>query len=603
MRIRTKIIVPTILVLVLSNLVSVFTSAYKMDDLAKSNANVALHQLTKSIFLNLRTAMNTGDSDIIADTEAKSRTEIKGLDNLVVSRGQKMIKLFSPEIEYTKDKNTLEVFRTKQEKIIESFDGNKHTLRYVKPMLATDECLVCHVNQNSGDAIGVMDLTFNLEESDMIINNTVSNLVWQAIIVLILIAIFMTWLIRKATRPIAVFQTGLEAFFRYINKQDKEVGHIDGYSDDEIGELVNSVNKNIDATVNGVKQDEELIKEAKQVCKQASLGIFDVEIKSSAHSPELNDLKNLVNELITAIGYNINRVATVLTSYDENNYISRIASKGSTIGTMKNVFLKVDSLGSSLSQNASTNLQNGEQLQSDATKLESVVSNIQEFLTKQTQELESSVDELSQITQAIRDTTKDSESMADYATNVTKSVQLGQKLANRTSQEMDEIAVQVTAINDAITIIDQIAFQTNILSLNAAVEAATAGEAGKGFAVVAGEVRNLANRSAEAAKEIKALVESATQKANEGKEISNSMKQGYDELNEHINSTISLIQNVTKASQNQQQSIEHINSNINAVQENTIKSNTMVNNASQIAKETSLLANTIVKDAQSKKFN
>ena len=78
-------------------------------------------------------------------------------------------------------------------------------------------------------------------------------------------------------------------------------------------------------------------------------------------------------------------------------------------------------------------------------------------------------------------------------------------------------------ISEAITVIDQIAFQTNILSLNAAVEAATAGEAGKGFAVVAGEVRNLANRSADAANEIKILVESAASKAKDGKNISEDM--------------------------------------------------------------------------------
>ena len=78
---------------------------------------------------------------------------------------------------------------------------------------------------------------------------------------------------------------------------------------------------------------------------------------------------------------------------------------------------------------------------------------------------------------------------------------------------MDEINEKVQTINESIAIIDQIAFQTNILSLNAAVEAATAGEAGKGFAVVAQEVRNLASRSAEAAKEITELVVSASIKA------------------------------------------------------------------------------------------
>ncbi|MDF6903130.1 methyl-accepting chemotaxis protein, partial [Escherichia coli] len=89
----------------------------------------------------------------------------------------------------------------------------------------------------------------------------------------------------------------------------------------------------------------------------------------------------------------------------------------------------------------------------------------------------------------------------------------GELLASKTNKAMDDIDKQVNSINEAISVIDQIAFQTNILSLNAAVEAATAGEAGKGFAVVAQEVRNLASRSAEAAREIKAIVENATNKA------------------------------------------------------------------------------------------
>jgi YesN/AraC family two-component response regulator len=129
-----------------------------------------------------------------------------------------------------------------------------------------------------------------------------------------------------------------DLLFKYINKEAKEVGYIDGYSNDEIGELVESVNKNIDSTVEGVKKDEKVIEEAKEVCKQASLGVYDVQIQSKAHSTELNDLKNLVNQLISAIGYNVNRVATVLNSYDINDYTARINSTGKTQGTMKAVF-------------------------------------------------------------------------------------------------------------------------------------------------------------------------------------------------------------------------------------------------------------------------
>ncbi|MFW2308286.1 methyl-accepting chemotaxis protein, partial [Aliarcobacter butzleri] len=77
-----------------------------------------------------------------------------------------------------------------------------------------------------------------------------------------------------------------------------------------------------------------------------------------------------------------------------------------------------------------------------------------------------------------------------------------------TPSAMNEIHKEVHAINEPITVIDQIAFQTDMLSLNAAVEAAPAGEAGKGFAVVAAGVRNLATRSADAAREIKEIVES-----------------------------------------------------------------------------------------------
>ncbi|MEA3552795.1 MAG: hypothetical protein U9R39_00175, partial [Campylobacterota bacterium] len=129
MRIRTKIILPTIIVLVLSNLVSVFTSAYKMDDLAKSNANMALSQLTDSIFLNLRTAMNTGDSTIIADAEEKSRENIKGLEKFVVAQSQDMLSLFNPHKSFTTDQDIIDVFNSKKENIIESFDNGKHTLR------------------------------------------------------------------------------------------------------------------------------------------------------------------------------------------------------------------------------------------------------------------------------------------------------------------------------------------------------------------------------------------------------------------------------------------------------------------------------------------
>ena len=193
--------------------------------------------------------------------------------------------------------------------------------------------------------------------------------------------------------------------------------------------------------------------------------------------------------------------------------------------------------------------------------------------------------------------------MSEYAKQLNKSSNNGQTLATQTTSSMDEINEQVTAISEAISVIDQIAFQTNILSLNAAVEAATAGEAGKGFAVVAQEVRNLASRSAEAAKEIKDLVENATIKANDGKEIARKMIEGYKELNENIENTSNLINIVESSSKEQREGIEQINNAVTELDQQTQQNAQVASQTASIAKSTQEIAQTIVEHADEKTFN
>ncbi|MFY4818647.1 methyl-accepting chemotaxis protein, partial [Aliarcobacter butzleri] len=192
--------------------------------------------------------------------------------------------------------------------------------------------------------------------------------------------------------------------------------------------------------------------------------------------------------------------------------------------------------------------------------------------------------------------------MAKLSTEVTASASQGEKLANETTVAMDEINNQVNLINEAIGVIDNIAFQTNILSLNAAVEAATAGEAGKGFAVVAGEVRNLASRSAEAAREIKTIVENATSKANQGKSIATNMIEGYKELNQNISQTISLISDIQNASKEQLLGIEQINDAVTQLDRQTQQNAMIASQTHDVALITDEISKLIVNDADSKEF-
>ncbi|MFA6788413.1 MAG: methyl-accepting chemotaxis protein, partial [Arcobacteraceae bacterium] len=125
---------------------------------------------------------------------------------------------------------------------------------------------------------------------------------------------------------------------------------------------------------------------------------------------------------------------------------------------------------------------------------------------------------------------------------------------------------------------------------------------GKGFAVVAAEVRSLASRSADAAKEIKTLVENATQKANHGKVIADEMIHGYKTLNENINKTLELIKDVEMASKEQSSGIEQINHAVAQLDQQTQQNASIANQTKDIAMSTQVMAKSVVANANEKEF-
>lgn len=601
LRILTKILIPTILMIFLSNIVMTYISMHKMEQLAITNSKNSLDMLTDSIFLTLRNAMNSGDPEIIKNAENNSRSTIKGLTDLTVNKSKETIELYSPSEKFTTDKDVLEVFATKSQKVIDINDKERF-LRVLRPMVATDECIMCHSTQKVGDVIGVIDLTFSLKDAENLISSTIWGLSITSIIVILLISLIVYFIIKKATMPISDFQTGLMGFFDYISHKRDKVDPLVVHSMDEIGEMVVSVNENIKDSIKGYEQDKEAIKQSALICERAACGELHVKIESTSVNPEINNLIQIVNNMIGSMRSNVNRVLEVLELFSKDNYARKASMRSDTIGEIKDLFDRVNMLGDTLIKLSGQNLKNGLALQQGSQTLATNVEKLNQSSKEQAESLRELTSLIDNISASISHATSNAVNMANLANNVTKSSNIGLKLANDTTFSMDEINRKILLISEAISSIEQIAFQTNILSLNAAVEAATAGEAGKGFAVVAAEVRNLASRSAEVAKEIRTLVESATTTADDGKDMANNMIDGYHKLNQDINSTINIIEEVLNDSKEQQSKIAIINDSISQIDVKTQDNVKIATETNIVAQQTNDIAGLIVEDASGKRF-
>jgi len=600
-KVSTKIVLPIFIILLVSSIVTNYVTAVQMHTLVKSNAKDSLNMLTDSLFLTLRNAMNTGDPAVIKQAEEDSRNNIQGLTGMVVAKSKGTLELYSPEIPYTTDKDVLHTFETKEEQVIEFYKDDSHFFRVLRPMIATPDCLMCHANEAEGDVIGVIDLSFSLDDADEMINSTVMYIIAISLFFMFFI-VLVVWLVtKKTTEPLQNLKNELLEFFSFLSHEKDTIEPFKVKYMDEVGEIVTTLNENIVKVIEGIKQNEKAIGESSLVCREASVGNLNVRINTKATNPEINNLIQIVNDLLTSMDHNISRTLNTLDEYSNDEYRSRIDGKDKFEGSFKKLFDQVDLLGETLTNLSGQNLKNGKALQETASVFSKNVKLLKVSSHEQSDLLEETTGSIEDIMTSIQNTSTNSKDMTKIANEVTRYSNDGHKLAEETSEAMISIYGKVDAILESIDTIKQISFQTNILSLNAAVEAATAGEAGKGFAVVAQEVRNLATRSAEASQNIEDLITVASEESKRGSEIAKNMIEGYTTLNKRIDSTIELIDVVAKDNDTQMTKIENINEIIKSVDANANENVKIVNETDVVAKQSEKLALNIVNDASSNK--
>ena len=204
---------------------------------------------------------------------------------------------------------------------------------------------------------------------------------------------------------------------------------------------------------------------------------------------------------------------------------------------------------------------------------------------EQAASLEETAASMEELTSSVNQSSENTARASKVATEASSKAEQGGELIERTIEAMQEINHSSQQIADIIGVVDEIAFQTNLLALNASVEAARAGEQGRGFAVVAAEVRNLAQRSAESAKEIKELISESLQRVATGSELVNDSGETLKEIVASITEVNNLVNEIASTSREQALGINQVNAAISQMDEITQHNAALVEESASASEE------------------
>ena len=354
----------------------------------------------------------------------------------------------------------------------------------------------------------------------------------------------------------------VEAFVRPINVTAEYVdqiskGNIPAKITDTYNGDFNEIKKNLNACIDVMNG---LLSETDTLIKATQDGKLQTRGNAAAFAGGWGKLVGGVNDLIEAFVKPINETARIMTAMASKDLTVRVTDeyKGE-FGDLKNNLNKTAvALDEALTQVAVV----VEQVAGASGQ----ISAGSQTLAQGSSEQASSLEEITSTMEEMASQTKQNAGSANEAKNLAEttkaSAEKGGQAMAKMSQAIDDIKQSSDKTAKIVKTIDEIAFQTNLLALNAAVEAARAGEAGKGFAVVAEEVRNLAQRSAEAAKNTASMIEESVKNADNGVQISKEVGQSLTEIREASRKVNDLVAEIAAASKEQTQGIEQVNESL-----------------------------------------
>jgi methyl-accepting chemotaxis protein len=303
-----------------------------------------------------------------------------------------------------------------------------------------------------------------------------------------------------------------------------------------------------------------LVKDSLVLVESALQGNLSVRVDDKNYDGEFNKIVKGLNKTLDNVIEPINDVSNVMEKVANKDLTERIEKDYK--GDFNKLKIAINTSLTNLEEVIKQVLYATEQVSAAASQISSGAQGLAQAASEQAssiQEITSSVQELSSMSKQNAGNAKEGRAMSEKAKEMSEEGLEGMK---RLSEAIEKIKKSSDDTAKILKTIDEIAFQTNLLALNAAVEAARAGEAGKGFAVVAEEVRNLAMRSAEAAKNTANLIEEALKNAESGVSLNDDVKKKLEEIANQSIKVSQIVSEIAAASEQQEQGVEQINSGV-----------------------------------------